>query len=94
MNLMISESASCNEYAAAEILWYVIGECALGQVLVARSAARNLQGALGDLRSDRADQAHTHERCRAQDQERRQTPTLRCSATRTQNPHSCPLIRD
>jgi AraC family transcriptional regulator, regulatory protein of adaptative response / methylated-DNA-[protein]-cysteine methyltransferase len=48
MNLMISETASCNEYAAADILWYVIGECALGQVLVARSAAGVCAILIGD----------------------------------------------
>jgi AraC family transcriptional regulator, regulatory protein of adaptative response / methylated-DNA-[protein]-cysteine methyltransferase len=45
MNLMISETASCtrspakHDEPAAEILRYMIGECALGQVLVARSVA-------------------------------------------------------
>jgi len=45
MNLVISEtsrrtaSAAKHAEAAVETLWYGIGECALGQVLVARSAA-------------------------------------------------------
>jgi O-6-methylguanine DNA methyltransferase len=48
MNLMISETASCKGSFAAEILWYVIGECALGQGLVARSVAGVCAILIGD----------------------------------------------
>jgi O-6-methylguanine DNA methyltransferase len=48
MNLTMSETASCNEYAAADILWYVIDKCALGQVLVARSAVGVCAILIGD----------------------------------------------
>jgi O-6-methylguanine DNA methyltransferase len=52
MNLMISETASRSGSASAEILWYVIGECALGQVLVARSVAGVRAILIGDAHKE------------------------------------------